>query len=67
MAPNEIERRHLNEREAIVDEALHESMKYLIRANNQFGAAIQDRDLQNEFAQGIGQAQNVLLKLGLEF
>lgn len=64
--PNEIQRKHFAERETIVDEALNTSMRLLIRAHNQFGAAIQDRELQNEFARGIGQAQDVLIKLGVE-
>jgi hypothetical protein len=64
---NEIERKHFEERDAIIDEALDLSMKLLVRAQNKFGAAIQDRELQNEFAEGIGKAQDVLIKLGVEF
>lgn len=64
--PNEIQRKHFTEQEAVVDEALSTSMDHLIRAHNKFGAAIQDRELQEEFAQGIGRAQEVLAKLGVE-
>lgn len=64
---NEIQRKHVKEREAVVNDALYESMNYLIKAHNHFGAAIQDRGLQNQFAEGVGQAQQVLLELGIEF
>lgn len=64
--PNEIQRKHFAEREVVVEEALSTSMDHLVRAHNKFGAAIQDRELQEEFAQGIGRAQEVLAKLGVE-
>ena len=64
--PNEIQRKHFTERDVVVEEALSTSMDYLVRAHNKFGAAIQDRALQEEFAQGIGRAQEVLARLGVE-
>ena len=64
--PNEIQRKHFSEKEAVVDEALQTSMDHLVRAHNHFGAAIQNRDLQDEFADGVERAQKVLAKLGIE-
>lgn len=65
--PSKIQQKHFQEREAVVDEALNSSLIHLVRAHNQFGAAIKDRGLQDEFASGIDQAQQVLAKLGVEF
>ncbi len=67
MSPNEIQRKHLKEREAVVDDALRASMNHLIRAQNNFGAVIKDRNLQNEFSDGIGRAQEAIAKLGIDY
>ncbi|HEB12483.1 MAG TPA: hypothetical protein ENI11_02275 [Actinobacteria bacterium] len=67
MSPNEIQRKHLNEREAVVDDALYSSVNHLNRARNNFSAAIQDRQLRDEFTEAVEQAQQVIARLGFEF
>jgi len=67
MSPNNIQRKHFQERDAVVEEALHTSFEHLVRAHNHFGAVITDRGLQDEFTAGVDRAQQVLAKLGVEF
>ncbi len=67
MSLNEIQRKHLNEREAVVDDALYSSVNHLNRARNHFSAAIQDRSLRDEFTEAVEQAQQVIARLGFEF
>lgn len=67
MSLNEIQRKHRNEREAVVDDALYTSVNHLNRARNNFSAAIQDRGLQDEFTAAVEQAQKVIARLGFEF
>ena len=67
MSINEIQRKHLNEREAVVDDALYSSANHLNRARNSFSTVIQDSGLRDEFTEAVEQAQQVIVRLGFEF
>ena len=67
MSLNEIQKKHLDEREAVVDDALYSSVNHLNRARNSFSAAIQDSGLRDEFTDAVEQAQQVIARLGFEF
>ncbi len=66
MRLDEIQRKHREETEAVVDDALYDSMDHLMKACNYFEAVNHDRGMKDEFAKGVAQAQQVLLKLGIE-
>lgn len=65
MSPNEIQRKHQEEREAVVDEALHVALSHLDSACDRFGIVIQDKTLQIEFERGVKKAKQVLVRLGV--
>lgn len=58
--------KHRAEYDAAIDDALRETFESLIRATNRFNSVINDRSLQNEFAEAVDQAQEVVLKLDLK-
>ncbi len=63
---NDIQRKHREENDLIIEDALSASLNHLHDAHNRFGATIQDPDLNAEFTQGIDKAEKVLAKLGIE-
>jgi hypothetical protein len=63
---NEIQRKHRREREAVVDDALYQSLVYLERSNNHFRAAIGDENLRNKFLAGTSHAREILQELGIK-
>lgn len=60
ITPNEIQRRHRQEREAVVDEALQSSSHHLVRAHSHFESAIQDPNARYAFIKAIERAHEVL-------
>ena len=63
ITPNNIQRKHRQEREAVVDDELQSSQCHLVNADKHFERAIHDRRMRNEFAQLLKRAQEILSDL----
>ena len=66
IAPTDIQRKHRQEREAVVDEALRSSRHHLVSAHKHFGSVIHDQGLRDEFVRSIERAHEILGDLGVE-
>ncbi len=63
MSPNDIQRKHRLEREAVVCDELQSSFNHLLNADKHFERVIHDRCLRDEFVQSLKRAQEILTEL----
>ena len=63
ITPNNIQRKHRQEREAVVNDELQSSHCHLVNADKHFDRAIHDRRLRDEFDQSLKRAQEILSDL----
>ncbi len=63
ITPNKIQKKHRQEREAVVHDELQGSFCHLVNADKHFERAIHDRRLRDEFVQSLKRAQEILSDL----
>ena len=64
--PTDIQRKHREEREAVIIDALQSSRHHLAIADKHFVSVIRDRGTQDEFVQSLERAHKILVDLGIE-
>ena len=66
IVPTDIQRKHREEREAVIIDALQSSRHHLASADKHFVSVIRDRGTRDEFVQSLERAHTILVDLGVE-